>query len=78
MMPIINTGTVRRPSARDASAVSDSVPPSPLLSARRSTRTYLTVTTTASAQRIKESTPSTISRVIGPESAAATTASRNA
>jgi CheY-like chemotaxis protein len=62
----------------DGYAVSDSVPPSPLLSARRRTRTYLAVTTTASAQRIKDSTPSTISRVIGPDSAAATTASRNA
>jgi hypothetical protein len=39
------------------------MPPSPLLSARRRTRTYLAVTTTASAQRIKDSTPSTISRL---------------
>ena len=53
---------VRRPSARVASAVSDSVPPSPLLSARSSTSTYLIVTTTISAHTISDSTPSTVSR----------------
>ena len=62
--------TVRRPSARVASAVSDSVPPSPLLSERSRTSTYLIVTTTISAHRIIDSTPSTVSRVTGPDSAA--------
>ena len=68
----------RRPSARVASAVSDSVPPSPLLSARSRTSTYLIVTTMTSAQTIIDSTPSTVSRVTGPDSAAASTATRNA
>ena len=39
--PSSSTNGVRRPSARVASEVSDSVPPSPLLSARSSTSTYL-------------------------------------
>ena len=42
------------PSARCASAISDSVPPSPLLSARRTSSTYLSVTMMISAQRISE------------------------
>ena len=80
MTPSRNTSAVRRPSARVASAVSESVPPSPLLSARSRTSTYLIVTTTISAHRISESTPSTISRVIGPDApaAAAAAASRKA
>ena len=41
MTPSRNTSVVRRPSARVASAVSDSVPPSPLLSARSRMSTYL-------------------------------------
>src|ERR1700736_4606514 len=51
-MPSIITGTVRRPIARDASAVSDSVPPSPLLSARSRISTYFRVTTITSAHRM--------------------------
>ena len=47
------------PSARWASAISASVPPSPLLSARSRMTTYLSVTMTISAQRISDSTPST-------------------
>ena len=78
MTPSRKTSGVRRPSARVASAVKDSVPPSPLLSARSRISTYLMVTTTISDQRIRESTPSTVSRVTGPDSPAATTASRNA
>jgi K+ transporter len=37
-----------------------SVPPSPLLSARSKITTYLSVTVTSSAHRIKDSTPSTV------------------
>ena len=69
MTPSSSTNGVRRPSARVASAVSDSVPPSPLLSARSRISTYLRVTTTISAQTISDSTPSTMSRVTGPDSA---------
>jgi len=76
--PSRKTSAVRRPNARVASAVNDSVPPSPLLSARSSRSTYLIATTTISAHRISESTPSTMSRVTGPDSTAATTATRNA
>jgi hypothetical protein len=78
MMPRIMTNGARRPTARNASAIRASVPPSPLLSARSRISTYLTVTTRISAQRIIDSTPSTISRVTGPAPAAAVAASRNA
>ena len=44
MTPTMKTNAVRRPSARVASAVSDNVPPSPLLSARSRIRTYFSVT----------------------------------
>ncbi len=40
--------------------------------------TYLSVTTTISAQRMSESTPNTASRVTVPPAEAAVTASRNA
>ena len=76
--PSRNTSAVRRPNARVASAVNDRVPPSPLLSARSSRSTYLIATTTIRAHRISESTPSTMSRLTGPDSTAATTATRNA
>ena len=76
--PSRNTSAVRRPNARVASAVNDRVPPSPLLSARSSRSTYLIATTTINAHTISESTPSTMSRVTGPDSTAATTATRNA
>jgi hypothetical protein len=55
-----------RPSAWWARAMSESVPPSPRLSARRRSSTYLMVTTRMSAQMISESTPMTISRVTPP------------
>ena len=42
-----------------ASAISDSVPPSPLLSARVTKKTYLTVTVRVSPHTISESRPST-------------------
>src|SRR5690554_1585685 len=42
-----------------ASAISDSVPPSPLLSARVTKNTYLTATVRVSAQTISDSSPST-------------------
>src|SRR6185503_7911271 len=48
--PRIKTRAVRRPSARVASAVSDRVPPSPLLSARSRRSTYFSVTVMMSAQ----------------------------
>ena len=63
MTPRIKTKAVRRPSARVASAVSESVPPSPLLSARNRISTYFSVTVTISAHTISDSTPSTTSRV---------------
>ncbi|MGY4296288.1 hypothetical protein ACVWXN_004383 [Bradyrhizobium sp. i1.4.4] len=67
------------PTARWASAISASVPPSPLLSARSRITTYLSVTTTMSAHRISESTPSTAAGVGTPSAPeAAITASRNA
>jgi hypothetical protein len=77
-IPSANTTSVRRPNARVASAVSDSVPPSPLLSARSRINTYLIVTATMSDQRIIDKTPSTVSRVSGPPAWAATAASRKA
>ncbi len=48
-----------RPTARLASAVRESVPPSPLLSARNRISTYLIVTVIISAHRIIDRTPST-------------------
>ncbi len=56
-MPSASTTGVRRPSARKASAVSASVPPSPLLSARSRISTYFRVTTKISDQKISDSTP---------------------
>ena len=49
----------RRPSAFCASAISDSVPPSPLLSARIRKNTYLSVTTMNNAQISSETMPTT-------------------
>ena len=51
--------SVRLPSALCASAISDRMPPSPLLSACIRNRTYLAVTVTISAQMISETTPMT-------------------
>jgi len=48
------------PVARCASAMSAMMPPSPLLSARMMKATYLIVTTRISAQKISDSTPSTL------------------
>src|ERR1700761_453812 len=76
--PSASSGQLCRPNARCPSAISDSVPPSPLLSARSSSSTYLAVTTMKSAHRIRLSTPSTSVRVTGWPSDAAATASRNA
>ena len=59
-----NTSRVRSPSARWASAMSDSTPPSPLLSARMTKSTYLTVTTMISAHSARLTTPSTEPRDI--------------
>ena len=78
MTPRMKTNAVRRPSARVASAVSESVPPSPLLSARSRISTYFSVTVTISAHTISDSTPSTTSRVTAWLSLAAITASRKA
>ena len=63
MTPTMKTKAVRRPSARLASAVSESVPPSPLLSARSRISTYFSVTVTISAHKISDNTPSTMPRV---------------
>src|SRR3954451_13728926 len=76
--PSASKGQLLRPNARCPNAINDSVPPSPLLSARNSSRTYLAVTTMNSAQRISDSTPSTITRVTAPSCAAPSTAARNA
>ena len=62
MTPTMKTKAVRRPSARLASAVSESVPPSPLLSARSRISTYFSVTVMISAHTISDSTPSTTPR----------------
>ncbi len=78
MTPSMSTRGVRRPSARNASAVSESVPPSPLLSARSRITMYLSVTTMISDQTISDRTPRTPARVSGPSPCAASTASRNA
>ena len=48
-----------RAAARNASTIKARMPPSPRLSARISTRTYLMVTTSISAQAINDSTPKT-------------------
>jgi len=63
---------------RCANAISASVPPSPWLSARSRNTTYLSVTTTISAHRIDDSTPSTASGEASLPALAATTASRKA
>ncbi len=49
----------------DASASSAIRPPSPLLSARMISTTYLTDTTMVKAQKNSDNTPSTLSVVIG-------------
>ena len=68
--PSASNGRLRRPNARCPSAIRDSVPPSPLLSARNSSSTYLAVTTMNSDHRISESTPSTMARDTGAPFAA--------
>ncbi len=60
-MPRSNTNALARLRLRCASAISASVPPSPLLSARTRMRTYLIVTTMISDQRISDRTPRTLS-----------------
>ena len=60
--------TLRRGLARSVlitSAVSASTPPSPLLSAFRTTPTYLSRITSTRVQKISESTPKTCSGVTG-------------
>src|SRR4030088_1584425 len=76
--PSASNGQLLRPSARCPSAISESVPPSPLLSARSSSSTYLAVTTIKSAHRISDRTPSTMIRLTGSPCAAPATASRHA
>ena len=78
MTPTTRTKPVRRPSARLASAVSESVPPSPLLSARSRISTYFRVTVTISAHTISDNTPSTMPRVTTCSWLAAIAASRKA
>jgi hypothetical protein len=64
----------RPPRALLASAISASVPPSPLLSARSRTTTYFRVTTSSSAQMISDRMPSTASTLAGwPRPTAAST-----
>ncbi len=54
---MINKIAVRRPIARCANAMSESVPPSPLLSICMTRKTYFNVTTIISAQNMSETTP---------------------
>ena len=49
----------------EASASSAMMPPSPLLCARRTSVTYLSVTTIISAQKIADSPPSTFATLSG-------------
>jgi hypothetical protein len=63
---------------RSASAMSASVPPSPLLSARMRKMTYFSVTTMNSDQRTSDRMPKTMAGVMTALSAAAMTASRKA
>ena len=56
-MPRTMVSPVLCPRARWASVTSERVPPSPLLSARRTRTTYLRVTMMISAHRIRETTP---------------------
>ena len=62
-MPRMTSVMPERPMARCASAIRVRVPPSPLLSARRRSSTYFSVTMMISAQRISDRTPSTASRL---------------
>src|ERR1700730_1955105 len=78
MTPSASNGQLLRPSACWPSAISDSVPPSPLLSARSSSRTYFAVTTIKSAHRISDRTTSTTTRVTGWACQAPATAYGNA
>jgi hypothetical protein len=67
-MPSVISNQRRRGSAdvtRWVSAMSAMMPPSPLLSARMINTTYLTDTTITSAQKISDSTPSTLAAVTG-------------
>ena len=57
--PIRNATIVRLPNAIWASALSESMPPSPLLSACIRNSTYFAVTTISSAQMISDTTPTT-------------------
>ena len=59
--PRKNTGSERRPSACCAKAMRDSVPPSPLLSARIRNSTYFAVTVNTSAQSSSDTVPITAS-----------------
>ena len=64
--PMKKMSSVRLPSARWASAISDRMPPSPLLSACIRNSTYLAVTVTISAQTISETTPITSNGAMPP------------
>ena len=57
--PSRKTAIVRLPNAVWASAISERMPPSPLLSACIRNSTYLAVTTISSAQMISETIPTT-------------------
>ena len=56
-------------SPRCTSANSESMPPSPWLSARMMSTTYLSVMTISRLQKISDSTPMTTSRSIGAPAA---------
>ena len=76
-MPMTRAKPPRLPSAPRTSATSDSVPPSPLLSAYIKKRTYFSVTTRVSDQMSSDTTPVTSDRV-RPSAAVWCKASRKA
>ena len=77
-MPITRIQAGRPRKLPRASAISDSIPPSPRLSARSTNAMYLIVTMTVSAQKISDSTPRTCSGAACSPPVAACSASRNA
>ena len=75
-MPVINV--TRFGKTLRASAMMESVPPSPLLSARSTMSAYFSVTTMVSAQTMIDRAPMMSASVGGLEPAAARTVSRSA
>src|SRR5665213_1445121 len=68
-MTMVRCHRVPTVNVRSTSAYSDSMPPSPSLSALMISTTYLMVTTISRLQKISDSTPSTARRDIGAPAA---------